>query len=238
MSWNIHHGAGTDGRLDLDRIAQVILEARVDLVALQEVDRGVARTDRRDLPGELAALTDMTGIFSNNFRYQGGEYGNAILSRLPVLSRTNRHYRMLRDGEQRGLLEVAVEWQGRPLRFFSTHLDYRPDEAERLAHVEEIRRAVRSIEAVPVIVAGDFNAMPDSRVIAAMKTFSADAWILGGKGPGATFPSSAPSRRIDYFFLSDDNGLRPESARVLTSDGSDHLPVVVQIRVTGVSESE
>jgi endonuclease/exonuclease/phosphatase family metal-dependent hydrolase len=238
MSWNIRHGTGTDGRLDLKRIARVIREARVHLVALQEVDRGVARTDRRDLPGELAALTGMTSIFSNNFSYQGGEYGNAILSHLPVLSWTNRHYRMLRDGEQRGLLEAAVEWQGRPLRFFSTHLDYRPDEAERLTHVEAIRNTIQSALTTPAIVAGDFNALPDSRVVAAMRTFLSDSWIEAGEGPGATYPSSAPVRRIDYFFLSDDHDFGPQSVRVLQSHASDHLPLVLHVRARGGSESE
>ena len=72
MTWNIHHGEGTDGQLDLQRIARVIREAEVDLVALQEVDRGVARTARRDLPAEVAVLTEMSCVFSNNFGYQGG----------------------------------------------------------------------------------------------------------------------------------------------------------------------
>jgi endonuclease/exonuclease/phosphatase family metal-dependent hydrolase len=238
MSWNIHHGAGIDGRLDLERLARVIRDARVDLVALQEVDRGVERTDCRDLPKELGDLTGMAHVFSNNFHYQGGEYGNAILSRLPVLSWTNRHYRMLRNGEQRGLLEARVRWNGRPIRFFSTHLDYRPDEAERLAHVEEIRQVVSLEESTPVILAGDLNALPESRVIQSMKAFLADAWIMAGSGAGATFPSSAPDRRIDYVFLSKDSRVRARSARVLGSDGSDHLPLVVELTAIGTAESE
>lgn len=239
MTWNIHHGAGVDGRLDLDRIAGVIRGARVDLVALQEVDRGVARTDRRDLPGELAALTGMTAVFSNNFSFQGGEYGNAILSQLPVLAWTNRHYAMLRGGEQRGLLEAVVEWRGCRLRFQSTHLDYRPDDTERLAHVGEIR-ALAAVEGKePFLIAGDFNALPDSRTVVALRTFLSDAWVEAGDGPGATFSSSAPVRRIDYCFYKAGRGIRPESARVLVgTEASDHLPVVFQFRATGASESE
>src|SRR5512136_2750485 len=84
MSYNIHHGEGLDGKVDLQRIAELIKRERADLVGLQEVDKGTARTGRRDFPAELAALTGMTCVFSNNYPYQGGEYGNALLTRFPV----------------------------------------------------------------------------------------------------------------------------------------------------------
>ena len=98
MTYNIHHGEGLDGKVDLLRIAQLIQREGADIVALQEVDKGVARTARRDLPAELAALTGMTCVFSNNFPFQGGEYGNAVLTRFPVLRVANTPYPMLRAG--------------------------------------------------------------------------------------------------------------------------------------------
>jgi len=101
MTYNIHHGEGLDGKVDLQRIADLIKREQADIVALQEVDKGVERTARRDCPGELAALTGMSCVFSNNYHYQGGEYGNAVLTRFPVKRWTNRHYEMLRPGEQR-----------------------------------------------------------------------------------------------------------------------------------------
>ena len=123
MSYNIRHGEGLDGRLDLARIASVITGENADLVALQEVDRGVERTARRDLPAELAALTGMTAIFSNNHPHQGGEYGNAVLTRFPVRRWANTHLRMLRPAEQRGVLQVVVDVHGRDLLFLCTHID-------------------------------------------------------------------------------------------------------------------
>lgn len=237
MTWNIHHGAGVDGRLDLERIAGLIRQAGVDLVALQEVDRGVQRTDRRDLPAELASLTGLACVFSNNFHYQGGEYGNALLSRLPISEWTNAHYRMLRDGEQRGLLQAVVTCRGRPLRFFSTHLDYRPDGEERLAHVAAIRAAVEAQPETPAIVAGDFNETPDGGVHRAMTEFLIDAWAEAGVGPGATYPSAKPVRRIDYVFVTPGWAV-VESANVPETRGSDHAPLVVVLRVPDKPESE
>lgn len=227
MTWNIHHGVGMDGHLDIERIARTIREVQPDLVALQEVDRGVARTQGRDLPAELAALTELTPVFARNIRFQGGEYGNATLSRWPVLSSTNRHYRMLREGEQRGLLKVVVDVGGRPLAFWNTHIDHRRDDLERRSNVEEIRTFLATAN-LPVILAGDFNDFPDSPVYRGLSEALIDTWSVAGNGPGATFPDPVSPRRIDYVWVDRRAPLRAASANVLNSDASDHLPLVVE----------
>lgn len=228
LTWNIHHGEGLDGRVDLDRIARLIAATEPDLVALQEVDRGVARTQRRDLPAELAALTGLTAVFEQNIPFQGGEYGNATLTRWPILSSTNHHYRMLHPGEQRGLLEVIVDIHGHPLAFWNTHIDHRPDDRERWSNVEEVRDRVAA-SPIPVIVAGDFNDLPGSRVHLALNQFLLDVWDEAGHGPGATFPHTRTPRRIDYIWLDRRFPLYPVSARVLESDASDHLPLLIEV---------
>lgn len=228
MSWNIHHGEGLDGRVDLDRIAALIQEVNPDLVALQEVDRGVARTARRDLPAELAALTGFTPVFSRNLAFQGGDYGNATLSRWPILSSTNHHYRMLRDGEQRGLLQTTLDIRGHRLSFWNTHIDHRPDNSERLSNVEEIR-AMLAANKEPVVLTGDFNDLPDRPVYANLSALFRDAWIEGGHGDGATFPGRNNPRRIDYIWLDRRADFTVTHARVLSSDASDHLPLVVDL---------
>jgi endonuclease/exonuclease/phosphatase family metal-dependent hydrolase len=227
ISWNIHHGRGLDGQVDLDRIAAVIREQGADLVALQEVDKGVARTAGRDLAAELAKLTSMTPVFSNNFHFQGGEYGNAILSRFPVIQSTNLHYTMVRPGEQRGLLQVTVQVDGRELMFLNTHIDYRGDDAERWANVEEIEAVVAQHPGSAIILAGDFNDHSGSRVIARLGRTFEDAWGGAGEGDGATYPAGAPRSRIDYVWFSPSRGLRATRAWVPVTDASDHRPVVV-----------
>ena len=86
MTYNIHVGVGMDKKLDLQRIADVINREQPDLVGLQEVDRGVKRTEGKDEIAELAAMTQMHFEFAPNLDYQGGKYGVAILSRLPIES--------------------------------------------------------------------------------------------------------------------------------------------------------
>src|SRR5712692_11135736 len=85
MTYNIHVGVGMDKKLDLQRIADVINREHPDLVGLQEVDRGVKRTEGLDEIAELARMTKMEYAFAHNLDYQGGQYGVAILSRFPIL---------------------------------------------------------------------------------------------------------------------------------------------------------
>jgi beta-lactamase class A len=217
-----------DGRLDLARIADVIRAQHVDLVALQEVDKGTERTGRRDFPAELAALTGMTCIFGKNIDFQGGEYGNAVLSRFAVKRWSNTPLRMLRDGEQRGVLQVTVDARGRELVFVSTHLDYRADDAERVASVAQIRDIVAALPGLPTVIGGDFNDTPGSRTHAGMLELLDDPWTAIGAGDGLTIPSTAPKSRIDYLWIRKGAGLVPTSMAVPMTQGSDHLPVVLE----------
>ena len=85
LTWNIHHGEGTDGKLDIPRIGRIIREARPDIVALQEVDVRTERVKGRDTVRELERLTGMRGIFGASMPWEGGGYGNAVLVNGTVL---------------------------------------------------------------------------------------------------------------------------------------------------------
>ena len=85
MTYNIHHGQGMDGELDLERIAALIRENDPDLVALQEVDLLTNRTARVDQAAELARLVRMHHAFARFMFYDGGEYGLAVLSKSPIV---------------------------------------------------------------------------------------------------------------------------------------------------------
>lgn len=226
MTYNIQHGAGIDKKVDLLRTAEAINHEQPDIVALEEVDKGVARTDKRDLTAELAALTHMTGYFSNNFNFQGGEYGNAVLTRFPILMETNLHYHMLHPKEQRGVIQMILDVHGRKLLFLATHLDYHPGNAERLLNIAQIKDIIKAHPGLPVILCGDFNDYPDTPVHAAMAEALADTWELIGQGNGWTFPSDKPKSRIDYIWISKDKSIVPVKAWVPSTQASDHRPFV------------
>lgn len=228
MTYNIHHGEGEDGRLDLERIAALIKQERADIVALQEVDRNLPRTARRDLPGELAKLTGLTAVFSNNYAFEGGEYGNAVLSRFPVNSWTNYHYAKMRAGEQRGLMQLRLSVHGRPLWLANTHLDASRDDAARVHSLNQLPGLLGVMLPDPVILCGDFNDVPASQSYAQVKTRFTDAWLAAGQGDGFTIPTRKATRRIDYIWHAGDPKLVPIKAWVPYSEASDHLPVMVE----------
>lgn len=230
LTYNIHHGEGLDQKIDLERIADLIKREKADIVALQEVDKGVERTARRDFPAELAKLTGMTVYFDRNIIYQGGDYGNAVLTRFPIKRKKNTHYKMLREGEQRGVQQLVLNVQGKELLFLNTHIDYRPDNSERLINADELKEIVKRAGRMPVVLCGDFNDFPASKLHQKISSFLTDTWELIGTGDGFTIPAANPRNRIDYIWISGQT-LEPVKIEVLKSDASDHLPVLGEFRL-------
>ena len=89
LSFNILHGATTKGDFDLDAIARVIKETNPDLVALQEVDFKTRRARNYDLATELGWRTKMAPLFGRAMKYDGGEYGEGVLSKYSFIATRN-----------------------------------------------------------------------------------------------------------------------------------------------------
>lgn len=224
LCYNIHHAEGVDKKLDLDRIASVIQSVKPDLVALQEVDQNVGRTDRVDQPRLLAEKTGLAVVFGKNIALQGGHYGNAFLSRFPVKRSQNHLLPNFEQGEQRGVIEAEVELPGSDtlLTVFATHFDHRPAEAERLASAKWIRKRVEANEDRPALLAGDLNATPDSDTLARMF----EVWTSANSEARPTVPVGKPLRQIDYILFRPQNRWRVVEVRVLDeSIASDHRAI-------------
>ncbi len=230
MTYNIHVGVGMDKKLDLQRIAEVINAEHPDLVGLQEVDRGVKRTEGKDEIAELAKLTAMNYVFAHNLDYQGGQYGVAILSRFPVKQIDHRKYENRREAERRGMIRAEIEFAGRTINFVTTHLDYQFEDG-RVFETEQLLKFLEGING-PLIVVGDFNDEPQAKACKLMLTGFEDAWIIGrGEGNGNSYPADNPVKRIDYIFTRKSDRLRVKGPRIVTTLASDHLPVVADVRI-------
>jgi len=231
MTCNIHHGVGIDGNFDLDRIAGLIREHDVDIVALQEVDVETERINRINTMEYLARDLSMYSAFGKNLDFQGGGYGNGILSKYPLVSIENYHIPPYQSGEQRGILKVVVDYKGQEIAFWNTHLDHREDDTERRESVRIIQNMIENIH-IPLILAGDFNDMPESIALFGLKTVLEDVWLTTEDNDGFTFPADKPRRRIDYIFFRNPKSspyiLQPGKARVLSSSASDHLPLIAE----------
>jgi endonuclease/exonuclease/phosphatase family metal-dependent hydrolase len=227
LSWNLHHGVGEDDKLDLERIATLIREQKPDLVALQEVDRKCGRTKGVDQAAELARLTGLQMAFGKAMDFDGGEYGQAVLSRFPIAS--SQVHRLPGDGEPRIAFEAEVKIEGKPLRMITVHLDHQQDD-RRLKQAETLVKALENRHE-PMVLAGDFNDGPESAALAA---FAAPWQAALKKEPKLTCPASKPSSEIDHILL---RGLEPKEPAAVLPEGvaSDHRPVLLVVKVPEVS---
>ena len=230
IAYNIHHGEGTDGRLDLERIARIVLEAKPDVVCFQEVDKGLSRTERKDFPAIFEALLSMKGVFGPNYFFDDGEYGNATFSRFPIVDHENHALPGPPDAEPRGALRVTIEVNGTRVDIFNIHWGLRP--AER---ADQGRALLTHIRDAPTLVAGDFNEDEKGAGLAALFERFRDTAAAPEHGGYPGYPAFTPRRRIDYVLAS------PElaSLRFAVLDGpeiavaSDHRPVMADVRVPG-----
>lgn len=230
MTYNIHVGVGMDKKLDLARIAKVINEQKPDLVGLQEVDRGVERTQRIDEIVELAKLTRMDYAFAFNLKYQGGQYGVAILSRYPIRATDHRLYKNLREAERRGFIRVEVKVGGQVVNFVTTHLDYQYEDG-RVFETEQLLAGLKDVKG-PLVVVGDFNDVPSGGAYKLMRESFDDAWSLTHPNDhGFSYPADKPAKRIDYILTRQSDGIRTKRAWIVETLASDHIPVVADLEV-------
>ncbi|MCW1886082.1 endonuclease/exonuclease/phosphatase family protein [Luteolibacter flavescens] len=222
MCWNLHHGVGEDGKLDLERIAARIREQKPDLVVLQEVDNKCRRSQSVDQAAELGKLAGMTSAFGKAMDHDGGEYGQAILSKHP-LGETTVH-RLPGEGEPRIAFEAEVKVGEQSLRLVGVHLDHQQD-ARRLKQAETLVAALSSSKG-PLILGGDFNDVPDSAV---MKLFGKALTSVEKSEPRLTCPADKPKVEIDHFFL---RGMTAVSRVTVLPEAvaSDHRPLVMTVR--------
>lgn len=230
MTYNIHVGVGMDKKQDLQRIADVINQEHPDLVGLQEVDRGVKRTQGVDEIAELARMTRMEYAFAHNLDYQGGQYGVAILSRYPILKTDHRMYQNKREAERRGMIRIEVNISGRRLSFVTTHLDYQYEDG-RVFEAGQLVEFLNS-QKEAVILVGDFNEEPNGEAYKLVSAIFRDAWVESKtKETGLSYPADKPTKRIDYIFYRESAQVKTKKAWTVTTQASDHIPVVADLEV-------
>ncbi len=236
LCYNIHYGQGNDGVYDVERLAEVIKATKPDLVALQEIDVMVERSGRVHQILELGKLTGMASRYGPTQHYQGGLFGNGVLSRLPILDVVIHPLPYTEATEEkvtypRAAIAVTVEApDGKPLRFVSTHFQHNL-EPDRIVEAKEINRLFADDKegSVRTILAGDMNALPDSEPIAILLK----QWeIVKDEGLAPTAPSKAPRSRIDYILTRKGDKFSVKEASVIDEKmASDHLPVFAVIEL-------
>ena len=244
VTFNTHHGVGSDQRHDLPRLAKVLASVDADVICLQEVDRYFGeRSEDVDQALLLSRALDMQlawgpAIDEPRPDDRPRQYGNALLSRLPIL--VSDVHRLPGGGEPRAALRTMVELDGAALWVTTTHLTTRSPE-ERAAQAA-VLAALHTEPMETGVLVGDFNAAPDAEELGVLRERFADAWDLARDrddqagwrfwhaGHGDTFPAGGTRRRIDQVWVTP--GIGVAAAHVHDAEGaSDHLPVVVDLEV-------
>jgi endonuclease/exonuclease/phosphatase family metal-dependent hydrolase len=233
-TYNIHkgvRGAGPAKRLEIHALREGVQRLNADLVCLQEVrahHQGDARRFHRHWPSrpqaDYLAPDGYEVAYRSNAYTKGGEHGNALLSRFPVLEVAHHDVSDHRL-EQRGLLHASIEWAGEPLHVLVLHLGL--FHGSRVRQVEALGRylAASVPERSRLLVAGDFNDWRE-QLDPAMQRLG----LARSSGGSRTFPARAPLFALDRVYL---RGLRAVGAEVprgvLWARMSDHLPLIVEL---------
>lgn len=225
-TYNIKHGRGMDGTLDLERTLATLKTLNADIIALQEVDDQARRSGGVDQASWLAERLGMHAAYGAFMDFQGGRYGLAILSRRPILS--HESWRLPEGNEPRVALATRIETDaGKVVTAVAVHFDWVKDDGFRYAQAMETLRQIQRLD-TPWIVFGDFNDVPESRTMNAFEQVARDA--TKPSDSAATFPADAPTIEIDYILSGPSSSWSPASATVMEeSIASDHRPVVADL---------
>jgi endonuclease/exonuclease/phosphatase family metal-dependent hydrolase len=238
VTYNVHRCVGNDRRLDVGRIAAVLARLNPDIVALQELDVGRARTGHVDQAHEIARHLEMAHHFHAAVQVEEERYGDAILTCFPerlVKSGPLPGHPRLPSLEPRGAIWIEVEIDGRRLQVINTHLGLIPrEQRSQAAHLADKAWLDNEHCAWPTILLGDFNATASSLVYRTLTAKLQPARRLARrKTPTSTFPSPLPVLRIDHVFVSPGIEVQEVFAPFdpLTRVASDHLPLVMDFEL-------
>jgi endonuclease/exonuclease/phosphatase family metal-dependent hydrolase len=217
-SYNIHGGTDSERNPSLDQIITTLKEVDADVILLQEIDRLLPRSGFRD---QFSIIADSLAVTYRSFygRLSFGPcaFGNAILSRVPVL-RWQRLPLPAPGGEPRAAIGALLD-QG--VAVWCTHLGLRQEWREM--QLTALANAVNSLKVtdgngtrLPTILGGDFNALRSEKEMAGLRERTD---LTDFDEEDATFPSVRPLHRIDHLLA---RGVTRLNAGTREDRGSDH----------------
>jgi endonuclease/exonuclease/phosphatase family metal-dependent hydrolase len=219
-SYNLHSCVGLDRKRSPARIAAVLRELDCDIYALQEVDNQPGQHEESLQLEYLSKVLEMAAVPGMRLVKRTGEYGNAILTRLPVRN-VRRHDLSYSRWEPRGAIDVELDLRGKPLRVIATHLGLRRSERRFQWRRLMVAIAEGSME-TPLIVLGDMNEWYRRA------TTLREAHLTFGEPPApAGFPSFAPCLALTRIWVRPPLAIESITAHRsdLTRRASDHLPL-------------
>jgi len=228
MTYNLHNGFNTKGKLNMEEIARVIESNNPDIVALQEVSRGWVVSGRVDMLAWLSQRLHMPYVFGPT---ADPFWGSAILSRYPIPAYSREDLPPRNLFILRGFIVALIDiGLGERLKIIATHFHHLEGQTDiRQLQSQTIIDFLNGIDNNHTVLLGDLNAEPtDQEILMLQQARLRDA--AAGMNPelAYTFTSDNPYQRIDYIWISSDLRII-EDVQVPLSTASDHLPVVAVI---------
>ncbi len=230
-SYNVHSCVGMDRRRKPSRIADVIRELNVDILALQEVDNQPGEDVESMQLEYLSEVLGMAAVPGLRMIRKTGEYGNAVLTRFPIIA-VRRHDLSYPLCEPRGALDIHLDVHDQPVRVIAAHLGLR--RPERRFQWHRVLEVVAMEKDMPTFVLGDMNEW-----YRRAQTLKEAHRVFGEPAAPAAFPSFFPLLALTRIWVRPPEALvsievhRTELAKV----ASDHLPVKATIDVDRLSRS-
>jgi len=233
LTYNVHSCLGLDGMLSVERVARTIARQDPDVVALQELDVGRARTGGVDQAMAIAARMEMYLHFHPAISVGEEHYGDAILSRLPMRVLRAGELPRLSGMEPRGALMVEIGAPPASFQLINTHLSLHP--RERAMQIASLLGPdwLGAIPPGQAVLCGDLNAFGWFPVCRRLARTLRDAQAgRRGHRPRGTWPAGLHFGRIDHVFV--DPAVEVVHVRVcddaLAAVASDHAPLLVRLR--------
>ncbi|MBL4658914.1 MAG: endonuclease/exonuclease/phosphatase family protein [Alcanivoracaceae bacterium] len=241
-TYNIHRAIGLDRRFRPQRIIDILNDIDADIVLLQEVDEGVPRSRELNLAKEISQACGYPYYaLGHNVSLRKGYYGNATLSRFPIVRERNINLTIdnkKRRGCQHTTLSIENKNKHKEFDVFNLHLGLSAKERQKQAGILFHSSEYKKLDAkMPCIVAGDFN---DWRSLLRALFVEGMGFLCAtdkttGKGEVAmkTFPSFAPRGGLDRIYYKG----KIKSLKVclykkkVAKIASDHLPVSAEFEL-------
>jgi len=225
LTYNIHHAnpPSKPEAIDIEAICKVIQQSDADVVALQEVDIQTDRSGKIDQAKLIAEKLGMSYHFFKAIDYDDGEYGLAILSKLPIRNPENISLPQVVKAEGRTLALLEVKVKDKWIYIANTHLDASRSDKNRVAQMKFILEKTAGLN-LPVILCGDLNSIPTSETIRLLDT-QFKRTCMDDCLP--TSPQANPRRTIDYIATKNLSWKQKSIEVIAETYASDHRPVKV-----------
>jgi len=222
LSLNLNRGKDIGSLSSLRKLADMIKENEIDIVALQDISIPITAA-RPNYVKELARLTDMQLALGTNRLPQMGEHGNAILSRLPIVKTDNVMLPALKKNNDHGVLYAAIDLGTMKVILLNTHLDQAIGDRDEVRIAEAFKKLQQQFHDYRLFICATFYDEQNSPLLKTLLASYTDAVNSN------TSPSADPKQQFSYIFYPINSKFRTEERSTFDTGISTHRAIITKL---------